>query len=83
MRANMTIVGFGQRRKGVSSKTNKPYDFQSVSVLYDDQYTVGQKAATVNMSGPDIDAKGGLNIGQELDVVFHTYNNSVVIDAVL
>lgn len=83
MRVYMKVVGLGSRKTGVSSKTNKPYDFQPVSVVYDDAYTTGQKAATVNMSGPDIDAKGGLNIGQELDVVFHTYNNSVVIDAVL
>lgn len=83
MRANMTIVGFGQRRQGVSTKTQKPYDFQSVSVLYEDAYTTGHKAATVNISGPDIDAKGGIKVGETLDVVFHTYNNAVVVDAVL
>lgn len=83
MRAYMKVVGLGARRSGVSSKTNKPYDFQAVSVLYDDQYTTGQKAATVNISGKDVDSVGGLHIGQEYDVVFHTYNNQVVIDALL
>lgn len=83
MRAYIKVVGMGPRKKGVSSKTNKPYDFQPVSFLYDDAYTTGQKAATANVSGPDIDSLGGLNIGQEYDVVFHLYNNQVVIDALL
>lgn len=83
MRAFMTVVGLGARRSGVSSKSGKPYDFQSVSVNYPDQYTTGLRAATVNISGPDIDSIGGLKIGQEYDVVYHNYNNQVVVDALL
>lgn len=83
MRANITVVGLGQRRTGVSKNTNKPYDFQPVSFLYDDQYTTGQKAATANFAGSDVDAVGGMNIGQEYDVVFHFYNNQPIIDALL
>lgn len=83
MRAYMKVVGLGNRMTGNSKKTGKPYDFQAVSVLYDDQYTTGQKASTVNISGKDVDSVGGLCIGQEYDVVFHTYNNQVVVDALL
>lgn len=83
MRANITIVGLGQRKSGVSQKTNKNYDFQPVSFLYDDPYTTGQKAVTANVPGADIDSMGGLKIGQAYDAVFHNYNNTVVVDALL
>ena len=83
MRAYITIVGLGQRKSGVSQKTNKPYDFQPVSFVYDDAYTTGQKAATANIPGPDIDSLGGLKIGQAYDAVFHNYNYTVVVDALL
>lgn len=83
MRSNITIVGLGQRKMGVSQKTNKPYDFLPVSFTYDDPFFTGQKAATANIPGPDIDNIGGLKIGQQYDAVFHNYNNAVVIDALL
>ena len=83
MRSYITIVGLGQRKSGVSQKTNKPYDFQPVSFTYDDPNTVGQKAATSNIAGPDIDALGGLKIGQVYDVVWHPFKNSVIVDALL
>ena len=83
MRSYITIVGLGQRKSGVSQKTNKPYDFQPVSFTYDDPNTVGQKAATSNIAGPDIDALGGLKIGQQYDAVYHNYNNAVIVDALL
>lgn len=82
-RANITIVGLGQRKTGVSPKNNKAYDFQPVSFLYDDPYTTGQKAVTSNVPGSEIDALGGMSIGMEYDAVFHNYNNTVVIDAIL
>lgn len=83
MRANITVVGLGKRMTGTSKKNNKPYDFQAVSFLFDDQFTTGQKAATANFSGSDVDAVGGMNIGQEYDVVMHFYNNQPIIDALL
>lgn len=82
-RANINIVGFGERKKGVSEKTKKSYDFQPVSFVYDDKWTTGQKAATANISGPDVDAIGGLYVGQTLDAVFHSFNNAIVIDAII
>lgn len=83
MRAFMKVVGMGQRKQGVSAKTNKSYDFQPVSFTYIDTYTTGLKACTCNVSGADIDSHNGLMIGEEYDVVFHNYNGGVVVDAIL
>ena len=83
MRSNITVVGLGQRKTGYSEKTQSNYDFQPVSFTYDDKYTTGQKAATANISGEEIDALGGLKIGQVYDVVWHPFKNSVIIDALL
>lgn len=85
MRANIEVVGLGQRRTGVSNKngTQRAYDFQPVSILFDDQWTTGRKAATVNVSGTDIDAMGGLMIGGQYDAVYHQYQNTIAIDAIL
>lgn len=83
MRSNITIVGLGQRRTGYSEKTQSNYDFQPVSFTYDDKYTTGQKAATANISGEEIDAVGGLKIGQEYEAVWHSIKNQVIVDALL
>lgn len=84
-RNTIQIVGLGDRMRGTSKKTNKPYDFQSVSFLYPDKFTVGMKAATAAVNGPEIDAiPGGLIIGNEYDAVYHTGpNGSIYIDAIL
>lgn len=63
LKTNIEIVGLGNRMKGTSAKSGKPYDFQSVSFLYTDRFTTGQKAAACNMEGVDIDNVGGLVIG--------------------
>lgn len=41
-RTKMKIVGLGNRMQGVSKKNGKPYDFQPISFVYKDQYTVVQ-----------------------------------------
>lgn len=83
MRTTIKIVGLGNRLTGTSKKTNKPYDFQPVSFLYDDPYTTGFKAATANISGDMIDPLGGLHLDEEREIFYHTYNNSVVVDGIL
>ena len=84
MRATITVCGVGQRKTGVSTKTNKPYDFQAVSFTYPDQYTTGEAAATALINGPDIDSIGGqIMIGMQYDVVYHTFGGKVIIDALL
>lgn len=83
MRNPIQIVGLGDRKIG-TSKAGKPYDFVAVSFLYPDKYTTGSKAATSLVSGTEVDAVGGLLIGQEYDTVYHTGPNGVVyIDAIL
>lgn len=83
-RGKLLVVGFGDRMTGVSKTKNKPYDFQSVSVIYEDRYTHGHKAATVMIDGADLDAINGVAVNDELDVAFHSGpNNCMYIDAVI
>lgn len=77
-RTTITIVGHGKRMKGVSSKTGKPYDFQSISFTYADRFTDGCKADTVTMQGPDIDAAGGFILGEVREAVISTDKNGNV-----
>lgn len=84
MRATIQIVGMGDRMTGTSKKTGKAYDIQNVSFLYPDKFTIGMKAATTVMDGAEVEALGGLRIGQEYDAVFHTGpNGAVYIDAII
>lgn len=77
-KTNIEIVGLGKRMKGVSTKNGgKPYDFQNVSFLYDDRFVTGQKAATCIIQGVDIDAIGGIMIGQVYPAVIEEKNNYV------
>lgn len=83
MRTQAKVIGIGQRMKGVSKKTNKPYDFQTICFACPDAYMQGVKAFTANVSGTDIDAIGGINLNQMCDIVYHTYQNNSYIDALL
>lgn len=83
MRTNIKIVGIGDRKAGVSAKTNRPYDFLPVSFVYPDRFTKGLKAATSNVSGDLVDSVGGLKLDDEREIFYHTFNNSVVIDGIL
>lgn len=83
-RTTIKVTGVQERRSGISDKTKKPYDFQSVSFVYDEPHTAGQAAATALINGPDIDAIGGqIVIGQEYDVVYHTYGGKVLVDCLI
>ena len=82
MRTPAEIVGLGNRRAGVS-KAGKAYDFQSVSFVYSDGYTTGVAAATALINGPELDAVGGLSIGDVADMVYHTYNGKLIVDAIV
>lgn len=83
-RGKFLVVGFGDRMTGVSKSKGKPYDFQSVSVLYNDKFTTGHKAATIMLDGADLDAINGVAVNDELDVAYHVGpNNCVYVDAVI
>ena len=84
MRATITVCGIGERKRGVSTKNNQPYDFQAVSFTYPDKWTTGEAAATALVDGSYIDAVGGqIMIGMQYDAVYHTYGGKVIIDALL
>ena len=84
MRKTITIIGVGDRRQGVSAKTNKPYDFTPVSFTYDVPFMYGVKAATANVAQ---DCMGDYTplIDDVIEVIMHEdyRTGSVYIDAVL
>lgn len=82
-RAKMKIVGLGNRKKGVSEKTGNPYDFQPISFVFKDPFTLGLKAATSNVSGDMIDAIGGVKVDEEHEIFYHGFSNVVTIDGIL
>ncbi len=83
MRANIKIVGLGPRMAGTSKKNGKPYDFIPASFLFQDKNFTGYRAATANIDGPMVDAAGGLQLNQEREVFYHTFNNSIIVDGIL
>ena len=85
MRTPIEIVGLGKRMTGTSSKTGRPYDFQSVSFLFADKYITGMAAGTTALDGAALDAiPGGLMIGNTYEAVIETgKNNFVKIHAIL
>lgn len=50
MRKIINIVGVGDRRQGISKKTNRPYDFTPISFTFEDPFTTGLKAASTLLS---------------------------------
>ncbi len=83
MRKFITIVGVGDRRSGVSAKTNKSYDFTPVYFTYEDQFVSGVKAAMTNVS-QDCMCNYTPRVGDSIEVVMHTeLSGKVYIDAVL
>lgn len=77
IKTTITVVGTGNRMKGTSSKNNKPYDFQDIAFTYTDPWITGVKAATVGMKGPDIDAKGGIFVGDVYEAVISERNGYI------
>ena len=83
MRNKIKVVGLGKRRAGTSTKNGRDYDFIPVAfVMHDNQFD-GVRAATANISGPDVDAIGGLSINQEVEAFYHYANNQIVVDGLL
>lgn len=83
MRTVANVVGVGQRKQGVSKNSGKAYDFQTVAITYCEGRIAGEAAASPLMNGADLDAIGGVRVGDHLDIVAHEYNGKLVIDAVL
>lgn len=84
MRNQAKVIGLGKRMKGVSTKTNRLYDFQTVVFAVPDRFIAeGVGAFTATVPGSDIDAIGGIRLNQMCDIVYHTHNNTTYIDALL
>ena len=81
MRKTVNVCGVNHV-SGISKKTDKPYDFTEIHFTYQDDYVAGLKAdhATVNQS---MIGNRQILVGEDLDMVFHVYQNRVVVDAVL
>lgn len=84
MRNQAKVIGLGKRMRGVSQKTNRPYDIQTVVFAVPDRFVVeGVGAFTATISGADIDSIGGIHLNQMVDIVYHTHNNTTYVDALL
>lgn len=68
MKKYVKIVGIGERKKGVSRKTNQPYDIQKVACVFDDGYITGQNAFNCFVDGAEAEDIG-LVVGHEYEVV--------------
>ena len=83
MRTVAKVVGVGQRMKGTSKKTGKGYDFQTLCINYCDGRIAGEAAASPLINGPDLDAVGGVNVGDQLDIFCHEFGGKLVIDGII
>lgn len=81
MRKVVNVCGVNHA-KGVSKKTNNPYDFTEIHFTYQDDYVAGLKADNAIINQKMLGDRE-IMVGEDLDLVFHVYQNRVVVDAVL
>lgn len=80
MRTVVKVVGMGTRRKGTSSKNNKPFDFCEVALTYVNQF--GDNAVAVAaIDGPIMD-KLDVQVGDQFDAVVNTINYKTYVDLI-
>lgn len=82
MKAFIKVVGIGERKKGVSAKNGKSYDFQKVACVYDDGYMAGQNAFNCSVDGAEVE-KLGLVVGGEYEAVIGYRNYQPYIIAII
>lgn len=82
MRKEITIVGIGNRREGISEKTGRKYGFTPISFTYEDVYTDGVSAQTVNVDDTAMPVVP-LFVGEVREAVLHTQNYRMFVDAIL
>lgn len=82
-RVKAKIIGKGQRRQGVSAKTNRAYDFQDIVFAFEDSRVEGLNAFSAPVSGVDIDALGNVENGVFVDLVYHQHNGRFFVDAII
>lgn len=73
MRTTIEIIGVGQRKSGISKKTNRAYDMTEYSIKYDHQHFAGAKAETIAIPAETI-AGRHIAVGDILDVEMFQMN---------
>lgn len=68
MKAYVKVVGIGERKKGVSAKSGKAYDFVKVACVYDDGYMAGQNAFNCSVDGAECE-NIGITVGEEYEAI--------------
>lgn len=81
MRRQMTVVGIGAKKAGISKK-GKAYEFTDFSFIYEEEGTAGHKAETIALS-PDVIGGRKISVGDVLDIVCHQYNFKTTVDCIL
>lgn len=82
MRKDVTVLGIGQRKAGISKKGGKKYDFTEVAIGYEADGFAGMKCETIAFDTAMI-AEKNLTVGEVLDLVFHQANFKTYVDAIL
>ena len=81
MRKTVNVCGVNHR-KGTSAKTGKSYDFTELHFTYQDEYVTGLKCANA-VADQSMVGNREIMVGEDLDMVFHTFNGKVFVDAIL
>lgn len=81
MRANVKIVGVGQRRNGTSA-SGRSYDFTPLAFVFEDNQFQGYRAATVNVDAKSLSGYVPA-VGDSYDMVFHFADNRLFVDAII
>lgn len=82
MRKDVTVLGIGQRKAGISKKSGKKYDFTDVAIGYDSDGFIGMKCETLAFDTEMFQEKN-VSVGDVLDLVFHQFNSKTYVDAIL
>ena len=81
MRAQVKIVGVGQRRFG-TAQSGRSYDFTPLSFVFEDKQFTGYRAATVNVDASSLSGYVPA-VGDSYDMVFHFAENRLFVDAII
>lgn len=82
MRKEVTVLGLGQGKEGISKKSGKKYDFREVAVGYDSVGFTGMKCETLAIDSQLLQGKN-VSVGDVLDMVYHQVNFKTYVDAIL
>lgn len=73
MRIAIEIIGVGQRKAGISKKTQRAYDMTEYAIKYDHQQFAGAKAETIAIPAETIGNRK-IAVGDILDVEMFQMN---------